>query len=161
MSKPTAAPVSRVPQATIDRDNDTSHNLASLPKSRSEGSSFQPPPGYEIGGDAVKPHHPSDVLPVRTVDKIGRADVDPVGFQPPQGQIDGNDLPMGSSLEGMTDNVLGNSKRSDLESGAAGAGGFSTFPTNPSVESLNPSLVNAAEPPLPPGFCGRANGWER
>jgi hypothetical protein len=61
---------------------------------------------------------------------------------------------MGSSTQGMTDNVLGGATRSDL------ADGCIALSQNPSVESLNPSLVSE-DPPLPPGFAGRANGWER
>jgi hypothetical protein len=127
-----------------------------IPKGEEPGARV-PPKGYEIGGNAVPAHHKSDVLPIATKGEDG-----PSEFQPPTGQILGDDPPMGDSLQGMTDNVLGSYlKRGDLEAGATGEGGYADLPSNPSVDSLNPSLVDADEPALPAGFCGRANGWER
>jgi hypothetical protein len=125
-------------------------------KNSTAGLGCQLPPGYDIGGDAVSPHHAAAELPIATQGEDG-----PSEFQPPSGMIRGDDLAVGSVTQGMTDNVLGNGKASDLEARAAGAGGFSKFPDNPSMESLNPSLVDTDESPMPAGFLGRANGWER
>lgn len=120
-----------------------------MAKDSKVGMGFQPPPGYDIGGDAPAAHHPSRVLPVTT-----RGQDQASEFQPPRGQIAGDDLAMGSSTQGMTDNALGGATRGDLEDGCI------AMPANESVQSLNPSLVSE-DPPLPPGFAGRANGWER
>lgn len=120
-----------------------------MAKASKVGEGFQRPPGFDIGGDAPSPHHPSRVLPITT-----RGQEEASEFQPPRGQIAGDDLPMGSSTQGMTDNALGDASRSDVTAGCIALG------DNPSVESLNPSLVSE-DPPLKPGFAGRANGWER
>lgn len=121
-----------------------------MAKTSNAGLGFQRPPGYDIGGDAVPSHHAGKELPIPTRGASG-----PSEFQPPSGEILGDDLPVGDSLQGMTDNVLGGGTRSDL------AAGCLSLTDNPSLESLNPSTINAAEPPLPPGFLGRQNGWDR
>lgn len=136
----------------LRKDSNAQPNYSSMPKDRSDPSSFQPPPGYEIGGDA-----PADRNPKRkALPALHDGCQEPSDFQPPMGMIDtGGDLPMGDSLQGMTDNVLAGASLAEVKDGCMALG------DNPSIESLNPSEVDGAEKPLPPGFLDRSNGWER
>lgn len=116
-------------------------------------SGWQHPPGYDIGGDASQDRNAKqDPLPA---EHPGAQD--PGEFQHPRGTIAGADLAMGESTHGMTDNVLGTSKRADLEVDAESR----LADDNPSGRSPNPSEVEDAEPPPKNGFLGRAKGWER
>lgn len=138
------------------KKDDPTPNLKYLPKNRSDASSFQPPPGYEIGGDAVPEHHSAPVRPVVT----DSHEEPPSMFQPPRGQIAGDDLEMKLPEEfaGATDNVMGGSTLAEIRREPFG---YIPLTDNPSLESLNPSKVDAAEKPLPAGFLGRSGGWER
>lgn len=121
-----------------------------------QASGFQPPPGYDIGGDAPAEHHSAGVRPVVTEP----AQDEPSKFQPPRGQIKGDDLKFvqPEDFGGATDNVMGGSTLAEIR---AEPFGFIPLNDNPSIESLNPTKVDAAEKPLPAGVLGRSGGWER
>jgi hypothetical protein len=117
---------------------------------------FQPPPGYDIGGDRTPEHHGSAVRPVVT----DPAQAAPSKYQPPRGQILGDDLPMKQpeDFAGATENVMGGAKIADIRNDPFG---FIPLGDNPSVDSLNPAMVDVAESPPRTGFLRRAGGWER